>query len=91
VKIEQTIRGLSEPTKKLLELHLCRKLRHGNNPVLNFAASCLRTVADMNDNKKPAKPDRGNSGMRIDPIAAAITGFARAILLADQRVGVRAL
>jgi len=77
--VPQSYARLSSPTKKLLELYLQRKLRHGNNPVLNWCASCLALKSDGNDNVRPVKPDRSSSTKRIDAIAAAITAMSRAV------------
>ncbi len=84
VIIDQGYKLLSEPTKKILALYLGGKLRHGNNPVFNWAASCAATVADKKDNVMFSKPDRGKTGKRIDPLAGTATGMSRAILSADQ-------
>ncbi len=80
VKINQTMQGLSDATKRFLALYRSHQLRHGNNPVLNFCASCLATIGDKNDNIKPAKPERMKSGKRIDLVAAPITAMARAVI-----------
>jgi phage terminase large subunit-like protein len=52
----------------LLSLVLSKKLRHGANPVLGWMAG----------NIKPAKPDRGKSGKRIDGMVALIMAIDRA-------------
>ncbi len=78
VDVRQGYQSLSEPTKKFLELYITRNLIHGNNPLMNWNASCLSIDMD-NDNAKPSKGDRNKSGKRIDMIAAAITAMNRAI------------
>lgn len=84
IEIQQTFKLLSEPTKKILALYLDGKLRHGNNPVLNWAASCAAVGADKKDNIMFAKPERGRTGKRIDPLAATATAMPRALAMADN-------
>jgi len=79
VEIRQGYATLSEPTKKLLELYQDRKIRHGNNPVLNFCANCLDLQSDRKDNVQPAKPERSKSTKRIDGISAMVTAMTRAL------------
>jgi phage terminase large subunit-like protein len=82
VEIRQAYSMLSEPTKLLLSLYLDGKIRHANNPVLNWNASCLALQSDRKDNVQPAKPERGKSNKRIDGISAIITALARAATVA---------
>ena len=49
VEIRQGMMTLSEASKKLLELVMSGKLRHGGHPVLRWNASCL-TAKEQNDN-----------------------------------------
>ena len=70
VEINQTYLHLSHPTKFLLSAYVDEKLRHGNNPVLNWMASCLQLQYDHKDNCQPSKPERLKSSKRIDGIAA---------------------
>lgn len=78
VEVRQGYATLSEPTKLLLSLYLDGKIRHGNNPVLNWNASCLALQSDRKDNVQPAKPERGKSNKRIDGVSAIITALTRA-------------
>src|SRR6185369_12607364 len=80
VEIQQGFLQLSHPTKFLLSAYLDQKIRHGNNPVLNWMASCLQLQYDRKDNCQPTKPERGKSGKRIDGIAATVTALARALV-----------
>ena len=84
IEIGQTFKFLSEPTKKILALYLNGKLRHGNNPVLNWAASCVTTGADKKDNIMFGKPDTSKTGKRIDPMAAIVNAVSRAMVQEDQ-------
>lgn len=79
IEIKPRYSLLSEPTKKLLELYLDRKIRHGNHPVLNWNASCLSLACDKQDNVMPSKPERNKSGKRIDGISATVTGMCPAL------------
>ena len=76
VEINQTYLHLSHPTKFLLSTYVDGKLRHGNNPVLNWMASCLQLQYDHKDNCQPTKPERGKSAKRIDGIAAVVNALA---------------
>lgn len=90
VKVPQNFGHLSAPTKRLIEIYSDGRLRHGNNPLVNWAASCLALQYDHKDNVQPTKPERGKSGKRIDPVAAAVTGMHRAMLAEEPaEVGVR--
>ncbi len=89
--VPQNFMSLSPPTKKLLELYVDRKLRHGNNPVMNFCASCLSLKADDKDNVQPKKPDRQKSSKRIDGIAAMVNAMSRAMAAVNTAVGVRSV
>lgn len=71
-----------------------KQLAHGNNPILNWHASCLSLATDGGDNCKPVKPARDTASKRIDGIAALITAGARAFLLEDNVInytGIRSI
>ena len=85
VEIQQSYLYLSHPTKFLLSAYLDQKIRHGNNPVLNWMASCLQLQYDKKDNCQPTKPERGKSSKRIDGIAAIVTALARAKVAVDKK------
>jgi phage terminase large subunit-like protein len=80
IEVRQGYASLSEPTKKLLELYLGETFAHGNNPVLNWNASCLTLQGDRKDNVQPSKPERSKSSKRIDGISATITAMAQALV-----------
>jgi len=86
VEIQQSFLHLSHPTKFLLSAYVDQKIRHGNNPVLNWMASCLQLQYDHKDNCQPTKPQRGKSGKRIDGISAAVTALARATVAQDNTI-----
>jgi len=79
-EVPQTFLGLSAATKFLLSIYPERQLRHANNPVLNWMASCLQLQYDQKDNCQPSKPERMKSSKRIDGIQGGVTGLSRAIL-----------
>ena len=81
VAIRQGYQTMSGPTKDLIAMHMSNRLAHGNNPILNWNASCLALMSDGNDNVRPAKPPRATSSKRIDGVVAVITALARATLL----------
>lgn len=83
IQVRQGYQSLSDPTKKLLGLYMNRQLLHGNNPLLNWNASCLALVSD-NDNVRPNKPSRDSAAKRIDGIAAIINALSRATMISQQ-------
>ena len=87
VEVNQSFLHLSHPTKFLLGAYLDQKIRHGNNPVLNWMASCLQLQYDSRDNCQPSKPERGKSSKRIDGIQATVTGLVRAIEAVPETKG----
>jgi phage terminase large subunit-like protein len=86
-EVQQSFLLLSYPTKFLLSAYGDQKIRHGNNPVLNWMASCLQLQYDHKDNCQPSKPERMKSSKRIDGIQAAVTALARA-LVADKSTSI---
>jgi phage terminase large subunit-like protein len=84
VEIQQTFLHLSHATKFLLSAYVEQKLRHGNNPVMNWMASCLQLQYDHKDNCQPAKPERLKAAKRIDGISATVTALSRAVLAKPQ-------
>ena len=76
VEIPQSIRQLSEPTKRFRAEVLQGNILHENDPLLTWAAGNAVTKMDAQENIMLAK-DRSKN--RIDPIAAVINAFSRAI------------
>lgn len=87
-EVKQNYGSLSEPTKKVLELYQARQLRHGNNPVLNWNASCLALQSDNKDNVQPSKPDRSKHSKRIDGMSAIVTAVTIAIGIPEPEAGI---
>jgi phage terminase large subunit-like protein len=75
--VRQGIVTLSEPTKALREAVYMKRLMHDGNPVLKWAVGNAITRADHNDN---IMLDKKKAKQRIDPIAAVITAFQRAMI-----------
>lgn len=81
VQLRQGFASLSSPTKELQRLVLegtpeRPMLRHGGNPVARWAADNLAVAMDPAGN---VKPDKANSGDKIDPVAALVNALARAL------------
>lgn len=74
VDVPQTMKQLSEATKKLQELVVAGNLDHGGHPVLRWMASNVAVKTDAQGNMMVAK-DR--SIEKIDGIAASILGISR--------------
>ena len=60
-----------------MTLVLSNNIRHGGHPVLRWMADCLEVKQDGAGNLKPSKPDRRNSGKRIDGMVTLIMGVDR--------------
>jgi phage terminase large subunit-like protein len=82
---------LTAATKHFIGLYMNRKLAHGNNPILNWHASCLALVTDCGDNCKPRKPPRDTVAKRIDGVAAAMAAPARALFAEDNTINLTGL
>ena len=76
VDVIQGLKTLSEPTKAFREAVYARRIIHDDNPVLTWAVGNAVTRDDHNGN---IILDKSKSIQRIDPIAATITAFVRAI------------
>ena len=81
VKVRQGLLTLSPPTKEISRLvRIGRRdspmLTHGGNPVARWAVDNLAVVTDAAGN---VKPDKENSGDKIDPFAALATAMSEAL------------
>jgi len=63
---------MSAPTKKLEEVVLSERLRHGGHPVLRWMAGNVSIEQDAADNWKPSKK---KSRERIDGVVALVMGL----------------
>ena len=77
VQIGQGYASMSAPMKELEKLIVSRGLAHGDNPVLTWMAYNMVAMRDAAGN---VKPDKKNSGEKIDGLVAMIMGLARATL-----------
>ena len=77
--------SLNDPTRKLLELVLSGKVRHGGNPLLRWTAENVTVTQDSNGN---IKPDKAKSTQRIDALAAVINAIQRALLHGEEQPSV---
>jgi len=75
IQFGQGFTSMSPPTKELLKLVLSGKLRHGNNPVLNWMADNVVVEIDGAGNIKPSKK---KSTEKIDGIVALVMAQDRA-------------
>lgn len=75
VEIEQSIRMLSDPTKKFREAVYGRFLKHYGDKLLKWSMGNARLAVDASENVKITK---AKSVERIDPVAALINAFKRA-------------
>jgi phage terminase large subunit-like protein len=76
LKVEMVRQGyatLSPATKELERQVLAGVTRHGNNPLLNWAADNACVTRDANDNVRLSK--RSSRG-RIDPLSALVNAYA---------------
>lgn len=80
----QSVANFNEPCRELESLIRSGKLRHGNNPVLNWMASNVMVKTDPSGNIRPAKPEH-DSPAKIDGLVASIMAVARCGL--RQRMG----
>lgn len=85
VGISQKTKGLSAPTKELLNVILNSKLNHGSNPLLTFQASVVEVKEDSDGNIKPVK-GAGDTRKRIDGIVCLIMAMGRAMVVGRQEL-----
>lgn len=84
VEIPQRMNQLSEPTKRFRELLLQGKLIHDGSPLLTWAVSNAVEISDTKGNIMLSKRNKDDS-QRIDPLAAIINAFARAMVAEPKK------
>ncbi len=77
VIVEQSIRELTTPTKAFREAVFTGKLKHYDDKLLRWAMRNAITVSDPSENMKI---DKKRSIDRIDPVAALMNAFKRAMV-----------
>lgn len=80
VKVPQGIAHLTAPSKHFEEKVIAGKIRHDNNPVLNWHIDCCSVQTDPRGNIAPRKPNLSKDSKRIDCVAAAINGISLAMV-----------
>jgi phage terminase large subunit-like protein len=85
VPFGQGFASMSAPSKELEKLVISKKLRHGNNPVLNWMAANVAIEQDAAGNIKPSKK---KSTERIDGIVALVMALGRAISVGPTKASV---
>lgn len=75
----QGYRSMSGPSKRLEEMVLSKKLKHGGHPILRSQASQVRVEMDPAGNIKPTKKATGarKNAERIDGIVALVMAIGR--------------
>lgn len=76
VDVPQNVKRLSEPTKGIENLVISKQLMVEKNPLLSWAVSNAAARLDANEN---IMLNKSKSGKKIDPIAAVINAFSRAM------------
>lgn len=79
VEVAQNTGGMYPGSKKLEEIVYSKRLRHGGNPVLRYAAGNVSLLFDSNDNFRPDKK-RSKPNGRIDPVVASVIALSRAVV-----------
>lgn len=73
VEVNQSPSVMSQPTAYLEQLILAHRIRHNNNPILNY---CFSNVAVHPDKQERILIDKLRSKGRIDGVSAIITGLS---------------
>jgi phage terminase large subunit-like protein len=85
VEVPQNTGGMYPGSKKLEELVYSKRLRHGGNPVLRYAAGNVSLLYDSNDNFRPDKK-RSKPNGRIDPIVSTVIALSRATVHHEESI-----
>lgn len=83
VEVPQNTGGMYPGSRKLEELIYAKRLRHGGNPVLRWAAGNVSLLYDSNDNFRPDKKRSKPKG-RIDPVVATVMALSRAVTYVED-------
>lgn len=80
VPISQGVASLNDPLKSLLRLTKSQAFRHGGNPVMRWMVDNLAITSDSSGN---VKPDKANSGDKIDGISATLNALKEAMAVQE--------
>ncbi|MEU4576622.1 terminase TerL endonuclease subunit [Nonomuraea sp. NPDC023979] len=80
VPINQGTASLNHPLKTLLRLTKSRQIRHGGNPVMRWMIDNLATTSDSGGN---IKPDKANSGDKVDGVSALLNALKEAMAVQE--------
>jgi phage terminase large subunit-like protein len=80
VPINQGTASLNHPLKTLLRLTKSRAIRHGGNPVMRWMIDNLATTSDSGGN---IKPDKANSGDKVDGVSALLNALKEAMAVQE--------
>ena len=83
VEFDQSIRGMSEPSKDWEKL-ISDGFLIDNNPVMEWMVTCCTVKPDANGNIKPIKPDHNKSSKRIDGVITSIMANNRLAVAVAQ-------
>lgn len=83
VEYGQGLRDFSAPSKEFESLVVDGTLRHGDNPIVNWAAGHVTVYEDGNGN---IRPDKKRSIEKIDPIVASIMALGMAMVGAEELI-----
>ena len=78
IAFNQSLMGMSEPTKDYEKLILEAKIQDAN-PIMAWMISNVEIKIDVNGNYKPIKPQRHTSSARIDGVISSIMALNRAL------------
>ncbi len=81
VEHRQGTKSMNEPMKLLVRMMLDGHIRHGGHPILRWNMSNLAARQDPDDN---IRPDKANSGGKIDGAVGSIMAIGRAASLFEM-------
>lgn len=82
VPIAQGYASLSAPLKEMKRLTLSKRYQHGGNPVMRWMVDNLAVRMDPSGN---VKPDKEQSGDKIDGVAAAVNALKECMDQAEEQ------
>jgi phage terminase large subunit-like protein len=80
IKIAQTFRDLTAPSKEFERCVIAGTLDHGDNPVLNWMVSNVEVQTDLKGNIQPKRPEHNYGSKKIDGVMAIVYMIAVAML-----------